>query len=30
LSPSYAVAFLLEAHGGVVQHEIEEVAEQKL
>jgi hypothetical protein len=27
LPPSYAVAFLLVAHGGVVQHEIEELAE---
>lgn len=30
LRPSYAVAFLLVAHGGVVEHEIEEVAEQEL
>ena len=30
LLPSYAVALLLVAHGGMVQHKIEEVAEQEL
>jgi hypothetical protein len=30
LLPAYAVAFLFIAHGGVVQHQIEEVAEQEL
>jgi hypothetical protein len=30
LPPSYVISLLLVAHGGVVQHEIEEVAEQEL
>lgn len=30
LPPSYVVSLLLVAHGGVVQHEVEEVAEQEL